>query len=140
MTNALLGWGTTFGIESDSTPGVYETMAEVFNVTAPNSQTDQVEATHNESANREREYIAGLVEPGEASFEMNFIPGSVSDTRILALKTAGTSKNCRITFPNDVTWDFVALITGYEPATPTDDRMTATVTMKVSGSTVVTVP
>jgi predicted secreted protein len=138
-TGALLGYGTRFQIEDDNSPAAFIDVAEVFNVAPPNPQTDTVEATHNLSPDRTREYIAGLIEPGEASFEMNFIPGSTADARIQALRASGVAKNCRVIFPNNTTWTFLGIVTGFEPATPVDDRMTATVTLKVSGSTTITI-
>ena len=98
---------------------------------------DQVEVTHMQSPNRYREFISGLLDGGEASFEMNFVPGSTSDDRIFELLNLPTGvsrrRACRISFPNGVTWSFDAEVTGYEPDVPFDDAMTATVTLKVSG-------
>lgn len=139
-TEAQIGYGMMVHIMSDTSPAVYEEMMEVITVTPPNQQVDQVEATHSQSPDRTREFIAGLNDPGECSFEMNFVPGSATDTRLLALKSSGVAKTTKITFPNTVTWVFLATVTGYEPSTPIDDRMTVTVTMRVSGPTTITVP
>lgn len=92
-----------------------------------------MDVTHNQSPNRTREFIAGLIDPGESSFEMNFVPGSASDQILLALKTAGTVVNCKILFPNLTYWEFSAFVRGYEISSTTEDRMTATVTLRVSG-------
>jgi hypothetical protein len=95
-----------------------------------------VDATHMQSPNGDREFIIGLNDPGEASFEMNFIPGSAADLKIQSIKAGRARVKCRITFPNGVTWTFSGLLMTYEPAVPTDDKMTASVSWKVSGSTV----
>lgn len=138
-SEAMLGYGTRVFIESPDSPNdsppTFLEMAEVFNATPPNAEVDDVEVTHNTSPNRTREYIAGLIEPGEASFEMNFIPGSVSDLTLQSLKISGTRVRTRYLFPNNVYWEFSATVKGYEPSVETADKMTATVTMKVSGDT-----
>lgn len=139
-TAAMIGYGTLVAVHDGGTPGTFVDLAEIYSVTPPNQQVDQVEATHNTSPNRTREFIAGLISPGECSFEMNFIPGSQSDDRLTELKASGQSVQIKVTFPNLVTWQFLASITGYEPSSPTDDRMTVTVTLTVSGSTTITVP
>lgn len=139
-TAAMIGYGTLVSIHDGATPGVFVELEEIYSVTPPNQQVDQVEATHNASPNRTREFIPGLISPGECSFEMNFIPGSDSDVMLTALKAAGTNNQVKVTFPNLVTWEFLASVTGYEPSSPTDDRMTVTVTLTVSGSTTITVP
>lgn len=137
-SQALLGYGSVFQIQAENSPDNYVDMAEVISITPPSSSLDQIDVTHMTSPNRNREFISGLNDPGECSFDMNFIPGSTSDDRLFELLNlpVGTSRqrSCRISFPNGVTWTFSAELTGYEPTVPVDDKMTATVTFKVSGS------
>ncbi len=136
-TQASIGYGSFFHISRDNEATWIE-LAEVFDITPPNDTVDEVDATHMQSPNRTREFIPGLIDPGEASFEMNFIPGSASDLLIGEIKTAGERVRCRVTFPNGVTWKFSGWVSGYEPAVPTDDKMTATVTWRVTGPTIST--
>ena len=134
-TQASLGYGSVFAVSTDD-GATYVDLAEVSNITPPSSTIDMIDATHMQSPKADREFIIGLNDPGEASFEMNFIPGSAADLKIQTVKAARARIKCRITFPNGVTWTFSGLLMTYEPAVPTDDKMTATVTFKVSGSTV----
>lgn len=136
MTQALIGYGSFFHVSQDDGTTWIE-IAEVFDITPPSSTVDQIDATHMQSPNRNREFISGLSDPGSASFEMNFVPGSPSDILIQSIRASGEQVQCRITFPNGVTWEFTGQIESYEPAIPTDDKMTASVSFKVSGSTVV---
>jgi predicted secreted protein len=137
-SQAMIGYGTLFSMESTTSPGdcpiSYVPLAEIKNVKPPNQQTDEVDVTHNTSPLRRREFIAGLIDPGEASFEMNFVPGSQSDLRLQGLLTSGSNVNCRITYPNGVNWDFLSLVKGYEITSATADAMVATVTLRVTGS------
>lgn len=135
-TSAAIGYGSKFELGNGATPEVYAEIAEVFEITPPSESTDTIDASHMKSPGAMREFIQGLTDPGEASFEMNFVPGSVSETAILAARAARAARGCRITFPNGANWSFSGLVTGYEPAVPNDDKMTATVTFKVSGSVV----
>lgn len=137
MTQASIGYGSFFHISQDSGSSWIE-IAEVYDITPPSSTVDQIDATHMQSPNRNREFIAGLSDPGSASFEMNFVPGSASDLKIQEIRGTGEQVLCRITFPNAVTWQFTGQIESYEPAIPTEDKMTASVSFKVSGSTVAT--
>lgn len=143
-TTAMIGYGTIVSIASDASPEVYEELVEVKEVTPPNEQVDDVEVTHYQSPNRTREYIAGLIEGGEASCLMNRYPGSVTETRILALKASGAKKNIKITWPSagatNVTWEFLGHIKGYETTAPVDGVMEATVTIKVDGAQTITIP
>lgn len=134
-TLASLGYGSVFAVSTDD-GATYVDLAEVSDITPPSSTIDMVDATHMGSPNADREFIIGLNDPGEASFSMNFVPGSAADLKIQAVKAARARIKCRITYPNGVTWTFSGLLMTYEPAVPTDDKMTATVSFKVSGSTV----
>ncbi|MDX0251150.1 histidine kinase [Sinorhizobium meliloti] len=136
-TQASIGYGSFFHVSQDNGATWIE-LAEVYDITPPSDTVDVVDATHMQSPNRTREFISGLSDPGEASFEMNFVPGSASDAKIREIRVSGERVKCRITFPNAVAWTFSGLVTGYEPAVPTDDKMTATVTFKVTGSYVST--
>lgn len=130
-TQADIGNGTKFQIES-GTPGTYTDIAEVFDITPPNETTDVIDASHMGSP--DREFIMGLTDPGETSFEMNFAPGSASEGLILAAKATRLPANFRIVFKNGAQWTFAGLLIGYEPAIPNEDKMTCTVTIKVTGS------
>lgn len=136
MTNAILGYDTLYEIHDGADPGTFDAIAEVIAITPPNEQADDIEATHLKSPNRTREYIAGLIEPGEMSFQINWVPNDTTGQLLLALKASGDTRQHRITWPNGVTWTFSAYIKGFEPTTPIDDRLTATITARVTGSTV----
>lgn len=135
MTDALIGWSAEFWLESDG--GTLTELAEITAVTPPNSQTADVEATHMKSPNRRREYIAGLIDDGEGTFEMNYVPGSATDALIQQAQTEGDSRNYKIVIPDGAFgWKIegVCIIKGYERNVPIDDRMTATLTIRFSGA------
>ena len=132
MTAAIIGMGTTFGIADTATPTSFTDIAEIYDLTLPSLEIDQVDVTNFGSPNNRREYIAGLTDSGEASFEMNYVPNSASD--ILLRSIQGVAKICKVTFPNGATVTFTGNLQSYVPTTPVGDRMTANVTFKVSGN------
>jgi hypothetical protein len=138
MTDARIGYGTIYEIFDPTltTPAFVE-LAEVINVTPGEATADRIDATHMQSPNRRREYISGLIDNGEASFEINWVPGSVTDVMIRELFESGETQQHRITFPGPaprVTVTYEASIIGFSKAIPIDDRMTATITVAVSGA------
>lgn len=137
-TAARIGYGAKFELSTDGGT-TFEELAEVYDITPPSDSVDVIDATHMQSPDATREFILGLRDPGECSMEMNFIPGNDADTTLQAVRSARERITCRITFPTQgtevaVTWTFSAILTGYEPAMPNEDKMTATVTFKVTGS------
>lgn len=136
-TNAAIGYGSIYRIfdASLSTPALVE-VAEVINIVPPGGTADRVDATHMQSPGRRREYIAGLLDTAETTFEINWVPNSATDVLIRDLQVSGEIVQHQIEFPNGVTVTFDAAITGYEKTLPIDDRMTATITTAPSGDQV----
>lgn len=137
-SQAMLGYGSIFSIATSSdSPESLISLGEVFNITPPSATVDQIDVTHMQSPDRRREFISGLIDGGECSFEMNYIPDSDGDNElneILDLAVGESRRrSCRITYPNGATHTFDGELQSYEPSVPTDDKMTATVTFKVTG-------
>src|SRR5207237_17893 len=82
MTTARIGWGAQMWLDNAS--NVLTELGEITEISLPNPQVADVEATHFKSANRHREYIAGLIEDGEGKFSMNYDPNSASDVILRA--------------------------------------------------------
>lgn len=139
MTDARIGYGAEFWL--DDATGTLTKLAEITNVTPPNPQVSDVEATHFESPGRRREYVTGLIEDGEGTFEMNYVPGSDTDELIREALADGETREYRIIVPDGADgWqiDGSCIVRGYERNIPIDDRMTATLTVRFTGDVVET--
>jgi predicted secreted protein len=137
-SQAFIGYGSHFQILDESvSPDAYVDLGEVFNITPPSATVDQIDVTHMQSPGRRREFIDGLIDPGECSFEMNYIPDSAGDNLLNAILDTpiGESRRrtCRIIYPNAVIHQFSANLMTYEPTLPTDDKATASVAFRVTG-------
>jgi predicted secreted protein len=136
MTAVSLGYGAEFWIDNSS--GVLTQCGEILGVPLPNEQVEEVEATHMASPNRTREFIAGLIDLGEASFDMNYIPGSASDILLREAKDSGENRDYKVvlTETDGSQWKIEGqcFIKGYERAAPIDDRKTVSVTVRFSGA------
>ena len=137
MTDARIGYGAEFWLDNAS--GVLTQLAEVLSVTPPNPQTTEVEATHMASPNRRREYISGLIEDGEGTFEFNYVPGGATDLLVQAAISDGVERSYKIVIPDGSTgWEITGdcIVKGWERSVPIDDRMTATLTVRFTGASV----
>lgn len=138
ISQAMLGYATVFNLESSVSPAdcppTMIPIAEVRNISAPKQKTDTVDVTHNQSPGRRREFIAGLIDPGDTSFECNFVPGTASMQLIETWLSTGNVADCNIIFPNLVAWTFQGIVVGYDVKAETAAALTATVTMKVTGT------
>lgn len=135
-TQARIGYGTLFASGNGAAPEVFTTLAEVTNITPPGWARDTVDASHEQSPGAHREFIAGLADAGEVTLDINYVPGNSASAALEAEKAlTGSSAaiNRRITFPDGSYMIFVGILTGFEPDAPIDDKMSASVTFKVSG-------
>lgn len=142
MTVAKIGYGATFKLADAS--AVLTLLGEITAISIPHSQQAEVEATHFASPNRRREFIAGLIDDGEGTFEMNLEPGSATDALIRTAMTDGVTRAYEIVIPKPTgTWKITGscIVRGYERNVPIDDKMSATLTVRFTGAvTEVAVP
>lgn len=135
-TQARIGYGTLFASGNGAVPEVFTTLAEVTNITPPGWARDTVDASHEQSPGAHREFIAGLADAGEVSMDINYVPGGAAAAALEAEKAlTGSSAaiNRRITFPDGSYMTFTGILTAFEPDAPIDDKMSASLTFKVSG-------
>lgn len=133
-SQAMMGYRTVLEIALKPVgdePPVYVNIAELKSFTPPSFTDSEIDTTHMQSPGGVRESMPGMSDPGEASGEMNYIPGSPTDLFLLSL----TRKKllARATFPNGIVVGFPAQRRGYESQVTTEEGMTATVSLKVSG-------
>lgn len=116
------------------------TIGEVYDISGPSLSRDNVEITHHQSPGRWREKMKSLKDAGDVTFSIQYVPTEAThrlSTGILAdLNTdTGALDTWSIVFPDTgaTTWSFSGFIAGFEPKEPIDDRLTADVTITVSG-------
>lgn len=136
MTTAVgIGSGAQFWLDNDT--DTLTQLGEILGVPNPNVQTDEVEATHMASGGY-REFIAGLKDPGEGSFDINFVPSSATYALLVEAQESGTTRDYKIVLPcaDGSTWEITGegFVKGIERVVPIDDRMTATITFRFSGA------
>lgn len=130
MTNAAIGFGSTFGIGDGADPETFTTVAEVVSITPPSLTRGSEEATHLESPDDYKEYIALLFDTGDASITFNFEP---SETDVIYTAFHDDGGNFEITFPNGVAMRFTGFFTEYgQPELTPEGKMEATATIKRS--------
>lgn len=131
-TSAKIGYGTLLKVGDGGSPTeLFTTLnVEVTSITPFGYTREAIDATHMQSADSFKDYIAGLMDAGEVSIELSFIP-SASDPVVAAL-VAG-AQNYQILFPSIATFTFRAICTSYSPTAPVDGKMSASAAFKISG-------
>jgi hypothetical protein len=141
MTDARIGWGGELHVSSDNTEANLVELAEVRECGFPQDETDESEATHLKSPGRRREFKAGLIDGGEFTATLNYVPGSATDLLLTAAKVAGTTRKIKIVIPDEsgtgaADWNHVtsAFVKRYAPENMVPGEViTATAVFRVTG-------
>lgn len=118
-------------------------VSEVLSLTPPSPTRDTIDTTTHDSTGDYREFISNLIDAGEATVLIHYNPGSADDVLLNAALAAGDLRAFAIDLnrPGGGTQQRIAgsaLLTSYASADVViDDKMTATITLKVSGPLVV---
>lgn len=130
-----IGALTLFGKVTGST---FTALAEVTEMTLPETSRDSVDYTHFGSPDLHREFKPGWSDAGEASVTYNLVPGLADDAVIAGHLASRNVEAWRFLFPNGAKLDFKGFATRHGRAVPLDDKMTGSATWKVSGKPVLT--
>jgi len=134
MTSAISAYGAKVNWNSND-------IAEATNIQFSGQSVDMLDVSNHDSTNEFREFIAGLIDGGEITFEANF--KSTDTTGQIALHTdfqAKTSRTCQLTLPDSLgNISGTAWCTKYDFSFPHDGEATISVTIKYTGKPTLTI-
>lgn len=120
-----------------ATPEVFTAIANVTEIDGPDTKRDTYDVTAHDSPDGYREFIGGLVDPGEVKVTVNYDPAEHDTLRSDFRDSA--PRNYKIVNPNSGgEMAFTALLTELATKAPVDDKWTADLTFQVSGKPVIT--
>lgn len=135
MTAAKIGYGCQFKRgNADGPPETFTAIGEVFDITGPGMSKDTPDATHHESPDSFREFIAGLKNGGEFGVQINYDPGSTDTANAIADYRASTSRTYQMVWPDGTIFEFEAHCINWSPEQPLEDKMVLGLSYKVTGS------
>ena len=133
-----IGYGTILRVAA-TTSATTATLVvgRIANVNPPPYSRDAVDITAMDSPGHTREFIPGLIDRGEVSAEITWVPGDATDDIFRELMTERETRLFEVSFPQIATpaptVTFRAFLTGYEPGAENESKMTASITLKVTG-------
>ncbi len=115
-------------------------LLEVFKLGGPAMKADMKEVSNMASPSTYKEFIAGLREGGDVTFEGNYIPkeSTLSQQNVRTDFEAGTLSNWCLSLPAAGTgiWMFTAVPASIVPSMPLDDRIVVTGMLRITGKPV----
>lgn len=138
-TAAKSSFGTYLKIGDGATSETFATIAEVLDIKGPSMSLETEDVTSHDSTDGWVERIGTLLDGGEISFEMNWLPANVTQSYttsgLLLDMTARTKRNFQLVVPaaSSLTWTIPALVTKFEPDLKVKGVQRASITLQVSG-------
>ncbi len=111
-------------------------IAELTNVSGPTIAVDPIDVTSHDSADKFREFVAGLKDGGEISVEGNLV-SAAQGNYLLTNVASGDIEDIVITFGDGpATFTGEGFVTAFEPSAPHDDKLSFSATFKITGKPV----
>lgn len=137
-TQAQLGIGTQ--VYYETTPGAsplaFTQVPECLDIPPIVQSVEFVEATNQDSEDRTREYIPGLVDVEELTIQANYIADSAVHAAIFAMPRAGVKRRWRIietTASPNVQYDFEAFVSSASVAMPVAEKKVFEFGLRITG-------
>ena len=147
--SGLSAFGTELRMgKGDTTPGpeTFELIGGVTNISGPGFALDVIDVTAHDSPGAFEEAIGTIIRQGDITLDINYdpndpthgsdpTPGAGVGIGLAAALFARATKNFELEFPSTpaVIWTLQGLVTGFEPSAPYDDKLSASVTIKITG-------
>lgn len=135
-------FGTQFRRGDGEDPEEFATIANVTNISGPSRERESIETTAHDSADQYREYIPGLKDGGEVTFDLNYDPSETTAGDLDDDFEEQVNRNYQLVIlPNtedEHTWDVTGHFTSLGDEFPHDDKMERSVTLKISGKPTLT--
>lgn len=131
-SQAKPGIGTQVFITRLTSGSTRTKLAEIKDIEWPDSVADEIDVSHMDSG-RNKEFKAGMVDNGETTIPMNYVPGSPTDVLLTELKATGEDVIIEYVLPGELTGEkYEAFCKGYKRTTPMNEAMMAEATFRIS--------
>lgn len=121
---ATSGQGTV--LNRNGTP-----IAEVTSITGPNMSRTTIDTTHLNTTDGYMQFITGLKDAGDLSFTINFTSDEYDKLR--QDFEGDQAKDYSLSLPEGTVIEFSGYVTELPLSVPVNDRVTADITIKISG-------
>lgn len=135
-------FGTQFQRGNGATPTeVFTTIAKVTSISGPARKRETIDVTTHDSPDGWMEFIGSLKDGGEIGLEINYDPTDTTHDLDDDFDDVDP-RNYRIVLlpdtADEMTWAFAGILTELSDEFPYDDKMSRSMTVKVTGKPVLT--
>lgn len=138
MSNARAARGTLIKYGDGGAPEVFTTVAEIRGtIKFDGMEAEEIEVTtHNSAAlNKFKEYITGLIEPGNVEFEINYLSDNATHQALRTKFLAQEIGNWQLVQAGGAeTITFAAYVQRLPIEYSVDDAVMASITLRITGA------
>jgi len=139
MSDAIAGVGTAFKrCDGDSSGAGFTAIAEVNSISGPGMTRNFIDTTSLDSTGGYREFIGGFRDGGQITLEMNFTLDGYATMLADFESSSSVYYQIILADSNNSQLDFAAFVTDLPLNIVPDDKVTCTVTMKITGQVTLT--
>jgi hypothetical protein len=133
-SDATVGYGSVLST-SATQGGTYTDIAQTVDLTGPEPEVGEINITNNDSPDNTKEYLPGMIEPGEMSFEVIYSSAQAED--LYTMFGDGLVHWFKETYPDGGSWTFPGFLNAFGSEAPTEDEaIRNTVGIKLTGKPV----
>lgn len=130
----LDSFGTALARSDMASTPTFTDVANILDISGPDMTKNEIDVTAHDSPDKFMEFLGGLRDGGSVTFDINWDPAETTQQPLLAdFEDDDDPRDYMITYPDTSTTEFSAVVTGWSTSAPVDGKLTASVTMKVSG-------
>ena len=114
--------------------GTNGTVGNIISVSIDGQTRDAVDISTMDSTSKFREFISGMADAGEVTVEVNYDGSAAGVANSLnTIYQGGTAETWTITMVDTSSFSSAGFITNLSIAVPFDDKITQSITIKLSG-------
>jgi len=134
-SQAISAFGTQLQIGDGATPEAFTTVSEVTKLSGPKRSVNTVEFLTHASPGAAIEKLGVSINNGTVDLELNYVPSSAVQARLITDMNAFTKRNFKLIFPDAAatTWSFAAIVTSFETTEDPDGVLVASLSLDISG-------
>lgn len=132
MSDGTFGNGATLNLGGN-------TISELTNIGLPGMSADDIDITTHNDADRVRQFIKGLIDPGEIAIEGNMLYTDYAN--LYASMTTTSLESITVTLPTSPSvtkFEANGYLKGLEGSSPHDEKIDMSGSLKISGKPVLT--
>ena len=138
MSDAQIGFQTLIKRGGGGgTAEVFTAITEVVgDIDGPSMSVDTIDMTNQSSPGARKEFLMSLIDSGEISFPINFIPDESTHDATTGIQKIMNDRaiwSWQMLFPDTTTVTFTAGVTKFGIKAPVAGKLSADITLKISG-------